>query len=168
MATTIHKKDTKINSTLWEVRNTLHFGHSKAKLTREQNRIAPTITNYYETYHHTISTKHYKIFNTPLAQRLTFSPEENKPWINTVKAAQKFYKKEQQFFYLKHTKITRYLKQHKRTAPPNTSQDYNSRKKRKLKNTSQPQRRKLLKCTYTQAKLKGFTQPPPSPMDDPT
>lgn len=119
----------KVNSTLWEVRNTLQFGKGKEKLTREQNRLVPTITNYYEIYHYTISTKYYKIFNTSLVQRLNYSPIENSQWINTVKAAQKFYNKRQQSFYQKkkHTKITQYLKHHEQTSTTaNLSQDNNS------------------------------------------
>ena len=123
------KKTQKVNSTLWGVKNTLQFGKGKEKLTWEQNRLASTITNYYYVYHHTISTKHYNIFNTPLAQTLTFSLAENEQWVNTVKAAQKFYKKEQQSFYKKHTKITQYFKHCKQIpATENLSQDNNSEK----------------------------------------
>ena len=90
----IHRTQ-KLKSFLWEVRNTLQFGNGKEKLTRKQHRLSLTITNYYNNYHHIISNKHYNIFNTPLALWLIFTPTENKQWINTVKAAQKIYKREQ-------------------------------------------------------------------------
>ena len=158
----------KINSTLWEVRNTLQYGNGKEKLTREQRRLAPTITDLYNTYTNLISVKHYNIFNTPLAQRLQFSPTENKQWINTVKAAQKFYKREQHQFYKRHTKITRFFKHHKRPLHPSTTpQEKNSGKTRKTTRTSTPNSGKRPRNT-TQSKLPNYTIQPPPPTDDPT
>lgn len=157
----------KINSTLWEVRNTLQYGNGKEKLTREQRRLAPTITELYNSYTHHISTKHYNIFNTPLAQRLQFSPTENKQWIKTVKAAQKFYKREQYHFYKQHTKITRFFQHKKR--PLNTSttpQENNSGKKHKTARTSTPNTGENPR--NTQSKLPFYPIQSPPPTDDPT
>jgi hypothetical protein len=104
----------KINHTIWEVRNNLIYGTGKEIISKEQKRLIPTLTTFYNTYKHKISSKHFHIFQIPLQQRITFSPKENTQWIQTYKAAQKFYKREQKEFYTKHIKITKYFKQKKR------------------------------------------------------
>ena len=86
-------------------------------MVKEQKRLIPTITTYYNTYKQMISIKHYNMFNIPLEQRITFSPKENLQWINTYKAAKTYYKREQKEFYNKHTKITRFFRPQKKNIP---------------------------------------------------
>ena len=69
---------------MWEVRNSLIYGKGKEKLTKEKQRIIPTITNYHNKQ--IKSLKHNNLFNTPLTERNTFSPKENLKWIKAVQA----------------------------------------------------------------------------------
>ena len=84
------------------MRNNLIYGDGKEKASKEQNRLTPTITTYYNTYKQMISVKHYHMFNIPLEQRITFSPKENLQWINTYKAAKTYYKREQRILQQTH------------------------------------------------------------------
>ena len=107
----------KVNQKIWELRNNLIYGNGKEKASKEQNRLTPTITTYYNTYKQMISVKYYHIFNIPLEQGITFSPPKNLQRINTYKAAKTYYKREQKEFYNKHTKITRFFRPQKRPFP---------------------------------------------------
>ena len=156
----------KINNTIWDARNNLIYGTGKEKITKEQKRLIPTITTFYNTYKHKISYKHFHIFQIPLQQRITFSPKENTQWIQTYKAAQKFYKREQKEFYIKHTKITKYFKQKKRKntcqSTLGQTQGQNAKKTKIIApKTKAPH-------GNTQTTMTTFCTKPPTPTDAPT
>ena len=93
---------------IWEIRNLLNFRKPTSLQSGEKKKLEPIILYYYTHYKRIIHHTHHHLFNTPYQLRITFSPQENKQWIKTVKIAIKLHKKKQKLFYAKHQKITRF------------------------------------------------------------
>ena len=98
-----------VNQTIWEVRNSLIYGTGKNQTRKPRGRLIPTIKNYYQRYKTLVHPNHYHIFQIPLETRITFWSKENTQWIDTVKAAKKYYKQQQKQYFLSHQKITKYF-----------------------------------------------------------
>ena len=77
-------------------------------------KLEPIILHYYTHYHWVVHPSHHHLFHSPSQLWITFSPQENKQWIKTVKLAIKIHKKKQKIFYAKHQKITRFIVSKKR------------------------------------------------------
>ena len=112
-----------VNQTIWDVRNSLLYGTGTNKTKKARGRLIPTITTYYKTYKNLVHPTHYHIFQIPLETIITFSSTENKQWIDTVKAAKTYYKRQQKLYFLTHRKITKYFKTTKK-APQLRPQEY--------------------------------------------
>ena len=149
-----------INSSnkIWEIRNILTFGDTHRKQKGEQKKLNPVITHYYNNHQRLVHPTHHHLFQTPLTLRITFSPQENKQWINTVKLAIKINKRKNKLFYAKHKKITQYITTKKRKASGQTqaqTQEQNSRTQK-------------LRKTYTQEKISFYCTSRDPSSDAPT
>ena len=150
-----------VNSTLWEIRNTLIYGNDKEKITREQQRLVPTITSYYHIYQHIISTRYHNIFNTLLAIRLTFSPTKNKQWINTVKDAQKITKRNSSCFTKSTQKLPNISNISKESLPQQTSLKKTTQENQeKLQQPQTPQKYTILGAHIYRSHSKDFNHHP--------
>jgi hypothetical protein len=94
---------------IWEIHNLTKFGTDSQIQTNHQKRFLPTIREYYSTFRQTVPRMQYKLFSVPLEVRYTFSPQENRQWINSVKMEQKIYKRQEKDFYTINHPITKYF-----------------------------------------------------------
>jgi hypothetical protein len=94
---------------IWEVRNLLKFGTDSQIKTNHQKRLQPIIREYYYNFRQTVPRTQHKLFSVPLEVRYTFSPQENRQWINSVKLARKIYKRQEKEFYKTNHTIRKYF-----------------------------------------------------------
>jgi hypothetical protein len=115
-----------VSNNIWEIRNTLTFGPSHMKQKGEQKKLEPIVLHYYSTYHRTVHPSHHHLFHTPPQTRITFSPQENKQWIRTVKVAMKIHKKKIQIKLLRKTSKNNSLHYYKEKKSPRTNSGTNT------------------------------------------